>query len=98
MRDLTPITNRSEMEIPELIDLLKNEPDGVYRIFLIKGKMYQAIKLKGEITTVVTPTGNTFRRAINYLSNSVVAPRWVEFDRLDDINTFLLIAQVKGWI
>ena len=101
MVDITPISNKTIETISDLINLLKNEPDGLYRIFLLNGKMYQAIKSKGEVTTLVNTRGDVFRRAFTHTTNTAntyVAPEWVEVDKLKDINTFLLIAQVKGWI
>ena len=101
MVDMSPISNTIVMSIPAIIDLLKNEPDGVYRIFLNNGKMYQAIKSNGEVTTAVNSSGGVFRRAFARPAESTITyiePEWVEIDRLKDINTFLLIAQVKGWI
>ena len=97
MVDMTPRTNKEQLTIPDLIDLLKNEPDGLYRVFLNNGKMYQAIKSKGEVTTLVNSTGDVFRRNKKSLL-STVRPEWVEVVQLKDLNTFLLIAQVKGWI
>lgn len=59
--------------------------------------MYQAIKSKGEVTTAVNSIGVVFRR--NKKSTIIsIEPEWVKVGKLDDINTFLLIAQVKGWI
>ena len=101
MVDIKPISNKIAMSIPELIVLLKNEPDGLYRVFLVNGKMCQAIKSNGEVTTIVNSTGVVFRRAFTHTTNTAntyIAPEWVEVDKLKDINTFLLIAQVKGWI
>ena len=101
MVDMTPISNTIVMSIPAIVDLLKNEPDGVYRIFLNNGKMYQTIKTNGEVTTAVNSSGGVFRQGFIHttnMRNTYVAPEWVEVDRLKDINTFLLIAQVKGWI
>ena len=101
MIDMTPRYNYDQMSIRELIDLLKNESDGLYRVFLDNGKMYQAIKSNGEITTLVNSIGNVFRRAFARSTKSTITyiePEWVEVDKLDNINTFLLIAQVKGWI
>ena len=101
MIDMTPISNTIVMSIPAIVDLLKNEPDGVYRIFLNNGKMYQGIKSNGEVTTAVNSAGSIFRQVFMHttnMRNTYVAPEWVEVDRLKDINTFLLIAQVKGWI
>ena len=101
MIDMTPISNTIVMSIPAIVDLLKNEPDGVYRIFLNNGKMYQGIKSKGEVTTAVNSAGSVFRQVFTHttnIANTYVAPEWVEVDKLDDINTFLLIAQVKGWL
>ena len=101
MIDMAPISNTIVMSIPAIVDLLKNEPDGVYRIFLNNGKMYQGIKSNGEVTTAVNSSGGVFRRAFARSTKSTITciePEWVEVDRLKDINTFLLIAQVKGWI
>ena len=101
MVDIQLIDNETYMLMSELIDLLKNEPDELYRIFLVNGKMYQAIKSKGEVTTVVNSSGGIFRRGFTHTTKSTInyiEPSWVEVDKLDDINTFLLIAQVKGWI
>ena len=101
MVDMTPISNKTIMTIPDLIDLLKNEPDEIYRVFLADGRMLQAIKSKGEVTTAVNSAGSIFRQVFIHttnMRNTYVAPEWVEVDKLDDINTFLLIAQVKGWI
>ena len=101
MIDMRPRDNKEYMKIPDLIDLLKNEPNGVYRISLNGGKMYQGIKSNGEVTTLVNSAGRVFRRAFARSTKSTITyiePDWVEVDKLDDINTFLLIAQVKGWI
>ena len=101
MVDIQPISNTTVMSIPDLIDLLKNESDELYRIFLSNGKMYQAIKSKGEVNTLVNTAGAVFRRAFARPTKSSITyiePEWVEVDKLKDINTFLLIAQVKGWI
>ena len=94
---IRPLHYVTQMTVPDLVDFLKYKPDGIFRVLLNNGKVYQVIKSKGEVTTVVNPTGYVFRRNIK-LSNSVVAPDWVDVDKLDDINTFLLMAQVKGWI
>ena len=101
MIDMTPISNTIVMSIPAIVDLLKNEPDGVYRIFLNNGKMYQGNKSNGEVTTAVNSSGGVFRRAFARPTKSTsiyIEPEWIEVDRLKDINTFLLIAQVKGWL
>lgn len=101
MVDMTPISNKNIMTIPDLIDLLKNEPDELYRVFLADGRMIQAIKSNGEATTVVNSIGVVFRRDFERPTKSTITyiePEWVEVDKLDNINTFLLIAQVKGWI
>lgn len=101
MIDITPISNKTIMTIPDIIDLLKNEPDGLYRIFLADGRMLQAIKTNGEVSTAVNSRGGVFRRAFARSTKSTITyiePEWIEVDKLDDINTFLLIAQVKGWI
>ena len=101
MIDMTPISNTIVMSIPAIVDLLKNEPDGVYRIFLNNGKMYQGIKSNGEVTTAVNSSGGVFRRAFARSTKSTITyiePEWVEVYRLEDINIFLLIAQVKGWL
>ena len=98
---MQPISNKNIMTIPDLIDLLKNEPDGLYRVFLNNDRMYQAIKSKGEVNTLVNTAGAVFRRAFARPTKSSITyiePEWVEVDKLKDINTFLLIAQVKGWI
>lgn len=97
MVDLTPRDNKEYMRIPDLIDLLKNEPDDLYRVFLLNGKMYQAIKSKGEVTILVNSNGGVFKQ-VDKLFDTFIVEEWVEVDRLKDINTFLLIAQVKGWI
>ena len=63
--------------------------------------MYQAIKSNGEVTTAVNSSGGVFRRAFARSTKSTITyiePEWVEVDCLDDLNTFLLTAQVKGWI
>ena len=99
MIDMRPLHYDTQMTIPDLIDFLDSEPDGSYRVFLNDNKMCQAIKSNGEVTTIVNSTGYIFRRAINLkLSSSTFVPEWVIVDQLDDINTFLLVAQVKGWI
>ena len=101
MVDMQPISNTIVMSIPAIVDFLKNEPDGLYRIFLSNGKMYQAIKSNGEVSTIVNSSGGVFRRTFARPTKSTITyiePEWVEVDRLKDINTFLLIAQVKGWI
>ena len=101
MIDMTPVPNKELMTIPDLIDLLKNEPDELYRVFLVDGRMLQAIKSKGKVTTLVNSAGRVFRRAFARSTKSTITyiePEWVEVDKLDNINTFLLIAQVKGWI
>ena len=97
MIDMTPLSNVPHMTIPDLVDFLKYEPDGLFRVFLKNGKMYQAIKSKGEVTTVMNTTGYIFRRA-EKKSNSYVSPEWVHVGNLEDTSIFLLIAQVKGWI
>ena len=97
MRDIKPITNIVTISFPYIIDLLNNDPDDLYRIFLNNGKMYQAIKSNGEVTTLVDSRGVVFRRAKKSLAN-YVAPEWVDVGYLEDINRFLLVAQVKGWI
>ena len=100
MLDLTPIVNKDQMTIPELIDLLKNEPDELYRVCLSNGKIYQAIKSKGEVTTLVNTRGVIFRRASTLskkVSDTYITPDWVDVEYLEDINMFLLVAQVKGW-
>ena len=101
MIDMQPISNTIVMSIPAIVDFLKNEPDGLYRIFLSNGKMYQAIKSNDEVSTIVNSSGSVFRQIFilaTNIGNTYVAPEWLEIDRLKDINTFLLIAQVKGWI
>ena len=97
MIDMSPLSNVPHMTIPDLVDFLKYEPDGLFRVFLKNGKMYQAIKSKGEVTTLVNNTGYVFRLAKKE-SNSDVSPDWVHVGNLDDTSIFLLIAQVKGWI
>ena len=98
---MRPKSYINQMTIPELVDFLVNEPDGLYRVILDNGKVYQVIKSKGEVTTAVNSSGGVFRRTFARPTKSTITyiePEWVEVDRLDDINTFLLIAQVKGWI
>lgn len=101
MIDMTPVSNQTHLTISDMLNLLKNEPDGLYRVFLDNGKMYQAIKSKGEVTTLVNAEGDVFRQTfmINTKpTDSYLVKDWNEVDYLDNINTFLLIAQVKGWI
>ena len=91
MVDMRPRDNKEYMKIPDLINLLKNEPNGIYRIFLNNRKMYQAIKSNGEVTTLVNSIGVVFRRAFARATKSTITyiePEWVEVDKLDDINTF----------
>ena len=97
MKDINITSAKDKVSTLDLVMYLSGEPNGVYRIFLVNGKMYQAIKSKGEVTTLVNSAGRVFRRNKKSLL-STVRPEWVEVDKLDDINTFLLIAQVKGWI
>ena len=97
MIDMRPKSYITQMTIPELVDFLENEPDGLYRVILDNGKIYQVIKSKGEVTTVVNPQGYIFRRN-KKLAGGFASPGWFDVDQLEDINSFLFVAQVKGWI
>ena len=101
MKDINITSAKDKVSILDLVMYLSGEPNGVYRISLNGDKMYQAIKSNGEVTTLVNSAGRVFRRAFarsTKSSISYIGPEWVEVDKLNDINTFLLIAQVKGWI
>ena len=99
MKDIQLKINTYQITIPDLVDFLDNEPDGLYRVFINDDKMCQAIKSNGKVTTIVNTTGYVFRRALNLkLSSDNFIPEWVIVDQLVDINTFLLTAQMKGWI
>lgn len=92
--DMTLVSNKTHMTIPDMIDILKNKSDGLYRVFLNNGKMYQAIKSKGEVTTLVNPQGDVFKRTKESFDNYVTLG-WDVVEHLEDINAFLLISQVK---